>query len=52
MAAGDRGRALALFKNAAEIGVGPTLLPLDVAAIENKLSTYILELERADVIAQ
>jgi hypothetical protein len=32
---------LTLFKTAAGIGVGPTLLPLDVAAIDGKLKTLV-----------
>jgi glycosyltransferase involved in cell wall biosynthesis len=46
LAEGDRAHALTLLKKATEIGVGPTLLPLNLAAIKDKLNRYILELEQ------
>jgi Flp pilus assembly protein TadD len=49
LAEGDRARALALLKKAGEIGVGPTLLPLDLEVIENKLLAYLSELDQAGV---
>ncbi|NQU06962.1 MAG: tetratricopeptide repeat protein, partial [Candidatus Abyssubacteria bacterium] len=46
---GDFEVAALLLRKAAEIGIGPTLLPLDIEDMRKKLDRYLSELEEAKV---
>ena len=51
LAEGDWESAAELLKKADEIGVGPTLLPLDLDTLCGKLKTYLFEIERQSMAA-